>query len=196
MSYVEGAVESVYINGTADISNDYPRREIQISLEGIVGDKHAGFVKSADVRDSPIPKRVDDQRVIVRNWRQWSAVSIEELILLARRLRTGVIRSALLGANLSVSGINRFSQIPRGSTLWFPGDAVLMVEEENMPCVYPGKEIAKIYPQVEPSLFVKNAMGLRGLVGVVQRAGVIGEKDNVRVILYKPKTYLIRRVSG
>lgn len=122
---------------------------------------------------------------------QWSAVSLEELAEIARSLAIPELSGSLLGANLCVSGVDRFTLIPRGSTLWFPEDAILRVERENKPCKYPGEEIALVYPQVDPLRFPKAAEGKRGLVGVVYRAGIIRPGDKITIKIHEPQPYFI-----
>ena len=61
----------------------------------------------------------------------------------------------------------------------FPGDALLVVDAENMPC--PGEVIQQHYPDV-PKLvqrFPKAAMHKRSVVGWVEREGYIAEGDTV-----------------
>ncbi|MBI3558807.1 MOSC domain-containing protein [Candidatus Gottesmanbacteria bacterium] len=190
---ISGKVESVLV-GDKNLELAKTRRGfIVFKLDGIEEDKHAGFIKNADVRDRPIPKRVGETRVQVRNWRQWSAVSIEENGEIANELQVEKIEPEWLGANLSFSGIKGLSLIPKGSTIWFPEDTVLTVEDQNQPCVWPGQEIAKHYPEVDqvhfPPKFVKAAMSRRGLVGTVYRAGIARVGDEVKVQIYEPKHY-------
>jgi hypothetical protein len=96
-----------------------------------------------------------------------------------------------LCANICVEGIPRFSQLPKGSRLLFPSGAALLVEEGNPPCSYIGERIdARHTPgSGEPAagkLFPKSAMGLRGLVGVVDIAGVLAPGDRIVVQVFEP----------
>ncbi len=159
-------------------------------MSGIVGNKYSGQGKLSDVRDrewlndKEFPKKIE-----VRNWRQWTAVSQEELDKIAVNLETGSITADLLGANINFEGISNFTSLPRGTILRFPDDAILLVEEENKPCSGPGKEIQKVYEHVRPGDFYKHAMGLRGLVGVVYRSGIIRVNDVAEVKVYTPRFY-------
>ena len=69
--------------------------------------------------------------------------------------------------------------------------AVLVVEAENMPCVGPGKVIASKYPDynLSPNRFPKAAMHKRGLVGVIEHAGVVHVGDPVTVEIYEAVGY-------
>jgi hypothetical protein len=66
--------------------------------------------------------------------------------------------------------------------LFFSSGAVLLVENENRPCIYPGKIIQNQYshPGLD-ELFIPAALHRRGLVACVERAGMISEGDEVRV---------------
>ena len=155
-----------------------PCGSIEIQLEGLVGDRHIGFAKKADGRDTGVKRGTP-----VRNWRQWSAVSLEDLQIIAQRLEIAELTPELLGANIAFSGMEGFTSIPRGSTIWLPDGGILSVEEENAPCIGPGKEIAKHFVEVNASQFCKAANGLRGLVGVVFQAGkiTVGDMADLRV---------------
>lgn len=150
---------------------------LTLSLDGIEGDRHAGALKKADGRDKGI-----ERGTMIRNWRQWSAVSAEELRAVAANLELEDLDGALLGPNLVISGIANFTQLPPGTLLKFP-DATLFVEAENDPCTKAGKTIATVHKNVTPQSFVKAAWHLRGIVGVVQKAGIIKAGDAVEVIL-------------
>jgi hypothetical protein len=153
-------------------------QQLRVELDGIVGDRHRGFSKPADGRDTGLARGT-----AIRNWRQWSAVSLEELKTVAERLGIESLEPALLGANITFSGVSGFTQVPRGSKIWFPRGAVFTVEDENSPCIGPGKEIARVFPQVRPADFPLAAQHLRGLVGVVHKAGEIWVGDLARIEL-------------
>lgn len=173
----EGTVESLWSNG-----RNYPF--LRCNLEGIQGDRHAGFTKKADVRDKPIPKGT-----IIRNWRQWSAVSKEELTEIAEKLSLPHITAEQLYANICFSGIPDFTKLPRGSRIIFPSDLILSVEEDNEPCMTPARAIQRTYQDFNPSQFMKAAWGLRGLVGVIHYPGSMRVGDDVTVEVAQPRTY-------
>lgn len=189
---IELRVRGLYNTGDPDSLLTVPVQEMEVNLQGIVENKKSGFSKDSDsrdrelLRDSHYPKHVE-----VRNWRQWSAVSPEELTDIANNLNVDLVTPEMLGANISLEGITNFTTLPRGTVFRFPSEAMLMVEEENNPCIGPGEEIHKVYPQVKPNLFQKSAIHKRGLVGVVQRAGILKVDDVVNVKVYEPKIYSI-----
>jgi hypothetical protein len=162
--------------------------EARVSFEGLEGDRHAGLTRLADVRTPWFPKGTP-----VRNTRQLSLVSSEELAEVAEALAVPKVLAAWLGANLELAGVPKLTHLPPGTRLFFPGDAVLAVEGENEPCTGPGRVIEAHYPDREKlaSRFVKAAWQRRGLVAWVERPGVIRAGDEVRVMLPKPVTYVL-----
>jgi MOSC domain-containing protein YiiM len=187
MAEITLKVEQVAVGDDQSTLVKQPRLSIELTLEGILGDKHAGFTRAADGRDDGIKRGT-----LVRNWRQWTAVSVEELKKIAERLRISHLDPALLGANLLFSGCDDLTQIPKGSMIWFPSGAVLTVEGENGPCIGPGKEIAKRFKHVEPAAFPKAAKKLRGLVGVVYRGGTVKVGDTGIIRMYEPHDALVK----
>lgn len=167
--------------------------ETRVTFEGIEGDRHAGLTRRADVRTPWFPKGVP-----VRNTRQLSLVSSEELAQVAEALGIPKVLAAWLGANLEVEGVPRLTHLPPGTRLFFPEDAVLAVEGENEPCRGPGRVIEAHHPDMEKlaSRFVKAAWQRRGLVAWVERPGVIRAGDEVRVMLPKPVTYVLPAEPG
>lgn len=153
--------------------------EFCFTLEGIPGDRHAGFTRKADSRDTLLKRGTP-----TRNWRQWSAVSVEELAVIADRLEIPAIEGAWLGANITFSGIESFTFLSKGTRIIFPSGATITIEEENEPCVGPGRELERIYPDLDARLFVKAAMHLRGVVGVVHCSGLVRTNDVARVLVY------------
>ncbi len=153
-----------------------PRPQAQVTLEGFAGDKHAGLTYRSGSRTPHYPRGT-----VIRNTRQVSLVSLEELELVAAALGVPALLPEWLGANLAVQGIPDLTRLPPATRLFFPQDAVLVVEGENMPCVYPGKVIQAQYPEA-PGLanrFPKAAIQRRGLVAWVERPGIIVAGDSI-----------------
>ena len=148
-------------------------------------DKHRGFTRIAASWD-PEPNGT-----VRRNERQWSGVSLEELEIIRQRMDLKEpLAASTLGANICVQGIPDFSRLPKGSKLIFPSAAVLIIEEENPPCVDMGAEIERSYTTssgdpVAGKMFPKYALHLRGVVGFVDIAGVINTGDEIRVQAYE-----------
>ncbi|GAC1519450.1 MAG: MOSC domain-containing protein [Ktedonobacteraceae bacterium] len=153
---------------------------VEATFEGLVGDLHAGLTRRSDVR---VPHYA--RGTIIRNTRQVSILSEEELADIAVVLKIPRVLPAWVGANLALRGIPDLTKLPPSTRIFFPEDAVLVVDAENMPCVGPGKIIQQHNLDV-PKLaqnFPKAAMHKRGVVGWVEREGYINEGDSVRVLL-------------
>jgi len=175
-------------NNTAD-TEDYSKPAqpgAQVELDGFVADRHRGFERVAASYDP------DPTGTVRRNERQWTGVSNEELAVIAERLDLKEpLMAATLGANICVEGIPGFSQLARGSRLVFPSGAVLVIEECNPPCVDIAGQVAAAHTTrsgapVAGKMFPKYALGLRGVVGVVDVAGTIETGDRVVVEVKRP----------
>lgn len=159
---------------------------LDLTLDGITGDRHAGAARKADARVPWYPRGAP-----IRNTRQVSLVAVDELAVLASRLGVAEVRPEWLGANLVVAGLARLTRLPVGTRLHFPGGAALVVEGENAPCRHAGQAVADgiaemglALPAADLALaFVTAARGLRGLVAWVERAGALeaGAQISVRV---------------
>lgn len=156
---------------------------VQAESDGLAGDKYRGFTRIAQSWDD------EPTGTLRRNERQWSGVSLEELGAIADRMDLAEpLAPETLGANLCFKAANGLSTLPKGSKLIFPSGAVLMVEEETLPCADMGEEIQNLHTRrsggsVEGKLFPKLALGLRGTLGFVDVAGELRVGDEV---LLKP----------
>lgn len=157
-----------------------PVAAVRATLEGLEGDRHAGTTRRADGRTPFYPRGIE-----IRNSRQVSLVSEEELAELADALGIPLIEPSWLGANLVTRAIPHLSRVPPGTRLFFPAEATLVIADENHPCVFPGKAIQQHYADVPRAgaRFVQAAQHRRGVVAWVERAGTINTGDRVRIAL-------------
>ena len=183
-------VAALALGGQPDGVAKQPVERLDFTLEGIVGDRHAGFTRPADARDAGVKRGTP-----VRNWRQWSGVSTEELARIAADMGVAHVDMAWLGANIAFSGHDGLTEVPKGSMIWFPSGLVLAVEGENVPCAGPGKEIARNVPDADAVRFVPAARGRRGLVGVVYRAGAAAVGEEAVICVYAPNKGLAKAPS-
>ena len=131
------------------------------------------------------------RRTVIRNTRQFSLLSIEELAEIAQAMQLPEVLPEWLGANVAMQGIPNLTMLPPSTRIFFPGDAVLVVDAENMPCTGPGEVIQRHYPDVPKlvQLFSKAALHKRGVVGWVEREGSIAEGDTFWLLLPPKVTY-------
>ncbi len=173
-------VESVMV-GNKDLLSTACEK-IDISLEGVRKDRHFGFSKTAGVRE----KRFHEKGTEIWNSRQWSAVSVEELAEIAEGMGIPEVKPEWLGANILFSGHAAFTQLPPLTRFVFENGVVLLEYAENLPCVFPARAMRQEDPTIteaQERLFSKSALHKRGLVGWVERAGVIRQGELVKVYL-------------
>lgn len=188
---IKARVLSVHAGSNDDLSKQQ-LPSIQAELDGIVGDRHRSYFRTAWAGDKQ-PKGT-----VRRNERQWSAVSVEELADIKKELGLeNPLTAESLGANLCLSGVAELSRLPKGTLLKFPSGAELIIEEYNPPCHEMGQKLAALHASksgepLSSTAFSKAAKLSRGVVGVVEVAGIINEGDEVTVILYEPPTWLLR----
>ena len=152
--------------------------QVNVTFEGLDDDRHRGITRRSDGRTPFYPRGTQ-----IRNERQVSLVSAEELAQIASALNLPELRPEWLGANLLVEGIPSFTLLPSMTRLFFSSGAVLVVIDENLPCSNPGKVLQAQFPQVSglPAEFPRAALHRRGLVAVVERPGTIQVGDEVHV---------------
>ncbi len=177
-------------SGDGFSKNEHPT--IQVDLDGVVGDRHRSYQRDTWAGDK------QPEGTIRRNERQWSAVSTEELVEIAKAMDLAEPLTATeLGANLCLQGVEQLSRLPKGTLLKFASGAELMVEEFNPPCHDMGKKLAKTHTTrsgkpLETTAFSKAAKLTRGVVGVVEAAGAIRAGDDVIVEIYETPAWLNR----
>lgn len=173
---IKGRVEEVLKTRTGDDFNTFACEELTLGMEGIPGDRHSGFSRLSGGREPWYPRGTE-----MCNERQISILSVEELAVIAGRMEISQLQAGWIGGNISVSGIPSLSLIPPRTRLVFSGGAVIRIDGDNAPCRYAGKSIAQHFPGREELdlLFPKVARRLRGLVGFVERPGVIKAGEEV-----------------
>lgn len=191
MKKITAKVVSVHSGDNDDLSKE-AHESIQVELDGIVGDRHRSYVRDTWKNDK------QPYGTVRRNERQWSAVSVEELAAISEAMDLREpITAASVGANLCIEGIPELSRLPKGTLMQFASGAELMVEEFNPPCSDMSKIQASLHETksgkpVSDTAFSKAAKLNRGVVGVVEAAGVINAGDEVTVVLYETPSWLLR----
>lgn len=174
-SSITGHVARVFVAREPDTLVSARVARATVMFGGFEGDKHAGWTRRADAR-VPWYRR----GTIIRNERQVSLVSSEELAQIALALGVPEVRAEWLGANLELSGVPALTLLAPRTRLVFSSGAVLTVEGENMPCRGPGRAIQQALGiRGIETRFPKAALHLRGIVATVERPGEIAERDAV-----------------
>ncbi len=164
MQKIEGKVEALFITPKGENIS----RKIEGGIftnEGMIGDRHFGVMMLSNSRTPEFPRGT-----VIRNRRQVSLVSQEELLAIARELEVEEIKPEWLAANLLISGIDHFSLLPIGARLFFDGGLVLFNDGKNLPCKIPAKIIQNQYEHVADiqQKFISTSIHRRGLVAWVE----------------------------
>ncbi len=160
----------VLAGNVSDSLEKWPVDSCQITYEGFTGDIHAGLTMKSGGRQPYYPKGTQ-----IRNYRQVSIVSSEELQSIADSMGIDEIQPGWIGANLAVEEIPHLTLLPPSTRMEFAGGAVLVVDGENQPCIHPGKIIQQNFPELNglAETFPKHSLGRRGVVAWVERPGTI-----------------------
>jgi hypothetical protein len=176
-STLTARLEGTYVvEGSAVAST--PHDALVLSYAGISGDRHEGLVRPSGPREPWYPRGTP-----MRNERQVSVLGLEELAEVAATLGIDRLDPSWIGANLVLSGIPNLTRLPPRTLLLFPSGATIRIDGDNDPCRKSGAAIAA-HVEGRPDLqfaFVKAARDKRGLVGWVEREGIIRAGDEVKV---------------
>lgn len=168
MNEIQGIVKNVLVMvpGKSPIST--PREQLNLTPEGIEGDTHSGLNMISGGEE-------------IRNNRQVSLVSVDEMEDIAQAMDLPSIDAGWIGSNLLIEGIQDLSKLPSGTRLLFARETVLVIAEENTPCTSAGRAVQEQYPHKLKlsSLFSKAALGKRGLLAWVEQPGEIRVGDKV-----------------
>lgn len=153
-----------------------PRDGVELTFAGIPGESHGGLTRASCSRVlSQHPRNTT-----IRNTRQLSAVSAEELAAIAAAMGVESLHPALVGASLMVEGLPDFTRLPPSSRLQAPSGATLVVDMENRPCQLPAAEIEPVLPG-KGAAFRRAAQGRRGVTLWVEREGRLAVGDILRL---------------
>ncbi|NRB03996.1 MAG: MOSC domain-containing protein [Rhodobacteraceae bacterium] len=148
------------------------------SFDGFDGEVHGGATRPSCVRT----KAQHPKGTTIRNVRQLSILSEEQVAQTAAEMGIAQIDPTWLGASLIVRGIPDFTHVPPSSRLQAPSGATLVIDMENRPCQFPAKEIEKEEAGFG-KLYLPAARGRRGVTAWVEREGDIriGDKMTLHV---------------
>lgn len=149
---------------------------IQLSFEGVTGEARSGLTRASCARvTGQYPKGTR-----IRNTRQLSVLSAEELAAIAADLDLEALDPAWLGATIVVEGIADFTHLPPSSRLMSEGGVGLVVDMENRPCNLVSREVEQVRPGHGRG-FKQAAAGRRGVTVWVERPGTLTLGDRLRL---------------
>ncbi|KHA51578.1 MOSC domain-containing protein [Sulfitobacter geojensis] len=146
------------------------------SYAGFEGDYHAGLTRKSCVR----VKSQHPEGTEIRNVRQFSIVSAEELAAIAAVIGLETLDPVLLGASIVVEGIDDFTHVPPNARLQAANGTTIVVDMQNGPCNLPAREIEKNAPGHGKG-FKAAAKDRRGVCAWVEREGQLKVGDTLRL---------------
>jgi hypothetical protein len=180
-----GRVEQLLAAANRDDGFEKQKRQsLSLLLSGPEGDCHTGLTRLSDSRTLQTYK----PNTVIRNVRQLSIISSEEMVEVAKALDLPEMNPSWLGANLVTSGIPDLTLLPPSSRLQFPSGATLVVDTENLPCRQVADVISNSYPE-KGSMFVKAATHKRGVTAWVEREGLVSVGDTITVFIPPQRIY-------
>jgi len=147
-------------------------------FEGPEGEAHGGLTRASCSRVAGLYPR----GTVIRNVRQFSVLSAEDLAGIAEGMGVARLDPALLGATMVVQGIPGFSRIPPSSRLQTGEGTTLVVDMENRPCLLPARPIEAAMPGYGRA-FKAAAAGRRGVTAWVEREGMLRVNDSLRLFV-------------
>jgi MOSC domain len=150
--------------------------ELALTFAGFKGEAHSGLTRPSCSRvTAQYPRGTE-----IRNTRQLSILSAEELVQIAAEMGVAALHPRLLGASMVIAGIPDFTLLPPGSRLQAKAGATLVVDMENRPCNLPAKPIDGEGPG-NGRAFKSAAKHLRGVTAWVEREGVLHLGERIRL---------------
>lgn len=145
-----------------------PLDQAMLTWAGIEGEAHGGVTRPSCSRVlSQHPRDTE-----IRNTRQLSILSTEELTEIAEEIGVAAFDPAWVGASIILEGIPGFTHVPPSSRLQAPSGATLVIDMENRPCTLPAPVIEAEAPGAGKR-FKPAAAGKRGVTAWVERPGLI-----------------------
>ncbi len=151
-----------------------PLQDAMLTWAGIAGEAHGGMTRPSCSRVvSQHPRGTE-----IRNVRQLSILSAEELAEIAQAIGAERFNPAWVGASMVIEGIPDFTHVPPSSRLQAPSGATLVIDMENRPCHLPAPVISEDLPEAGKK-FKLAAKGKRGVTTWVEREGVVKLGDTL-----------------
>ncbi len=155
-----------------------PATQMDLTFAGPEGEAHGGVTRPSCSRVMALYPR----GTVIRNTRQLSVLSAEDLAAIAADMGLAALDPALTGASLVLEGIPDFSHLPPSSRLQAESGATLVVDMENRPCTLPAKPIEAAHPG-HGARFKPAAAGRRGITAWVEREGTLSLGETLRLFI-------------
>jgi len=153
-----------------------PVEAVDLGFAGLEGTRHFGETrKSCNRVRAQYPVGTE-----IRNVRQLSVLSGEELDAMAAAMGIDAMDPARLGATLVLRGIPDFTHVPPASRPQAESGATLTVDMENKPCPQPGRSLEVVHPG-KGKAFKPAAVDRRGVTAWVERPGRLRIGDRMRL---------------
>lgn len=150
--------------------------QIELGFDGVVGEARSGSTRPSCSRvTGQYPKGTE-----IRNTRQISLLSAEELAEVASVLDLEALDPAWLGATMVIEGISDFTHVPPSSRLVSDGGVGLVIDMENRPCNLVSREVEQVRPGHGRG-FKQAAAGRRGVTAWVERPGTLTLGSRLRL---------------
>lgn len=148
----------------------------EVTFGGFTADYHGGVTRASCVRvTNRHPKGTQ-----IRNTRQLSILSSEEMAQIAAAIGVTDLDPRLLGASIVIEGIPDFTFVPPSSRLQADNGTTIVIDVENGPCNLPAREIDK-EAEGHGKAFKPAARGKRGVTAWVEREGRLAVGDKLRL---------------
>lgn len=162
----------------ADLRSD-PTTDMPLTFAGYAAECHAGLTRPSCSRVKQQYPRYTE----IKNTRQLSIISQEELDLIAADMGLEALAPHLIGASVVIEGIPDWSHVPPSSRLVGEGGPGLIIDMENRPCHLPVPFIEAENLGLGKS-FKTAAKGRRGITASVEQEGVL--QIGIRLRLHIP----------
>lgn len=157
-----------------------PVQQLTARFSGVEGEDHGQLTRPSCARVATLYLKGTE----IKNTRQLSILSAEELAEIAQTLGVDHFDPAWCGAGMVIEGIPDFTHIPPSSRLQSENGVTLTVDMENLPCHLPAPVIDQYVPDAGRQ-FKLAAKNRRGVTAWVEREGVFRIGDAVS--LYIPR---------
>ncbi|NVO57181.1 MOSC domain-containing protein [Rhodobacteraceae bacterium B1Z28] len=151
---------------------------LDLDFSGDRGARHEGGNRASCVR----VKNLYPEDTEIRNVRQLSVLSAEELDAIAQDMGLDSLDPSFLGVSIVLRGIPDFTHVPPSSRLQLADGVTITIDMENRPCVLPGREIEADKPGYGTA-FKPAAKGRRGVTAWVERPGLLRVGDQMTLFV-------------